>query len=145
MTTLFGVFALLGRLMLAAIFLMAAVGQSIPKFSDTAASMEAEGVPAPKIMLGGAILFLIAGSLSIAAGFKARIGATLLLVFLLLVTYFFHDFWTQEDPVVKQEYMVQFLKNTSMMGAMLLIIAHGPGLMSIDGRKTARRPPVPSL
>jgi len=145
MTTLFGVFALLGRLMLAAIFLMAAVGQSIPKFSDTAASMEAEGVPAPKIMLGGAILFLIAGSLSIAAGFKARIGATLLLVFLLLVTYFFHDFWTQEDPVVKQEYMIQFLKNTSMMGAMLLIIAHGPGLMSIDGRKTARRPPVPSL
>ena len=145
MTTLFGVFALLGRLMLAAIFLMAAVGQSIPKFSDTAASMEAEGVPAPKIMLGGAILFLIAGSLSIAAGFKARIGATLLLVFLLLATYFFHDFWTQEDPVVKQEYMIQFLKNTSMMGAMLLIIAHGPGLMSIDGRKTARRPPVPSL
>lgn len=145
MTTLFGVFALLGRLMLAAIFLMAAVGQSIPKFSDTAASMEAEGVPAPKIMLGGAIIFLIAGSLSIAAGFKARIGATLLLVFLLLATYFFHDFWTQEDPVVKQEYMIQFLKNTSMMGAMLLIIAHGPGLMSIDGRKTARRPPVPSL
>ena len=145
MTTLFGVFALLGRLMLAAIFLMAAVGQSIPKFSDTAASMEAEGVPAPKIMLGGAILVLIAGSLSIAAGFKARIGATLLLVFLLLATYFFHDFWTQEDPVAKQEYMIQFLKNTSMMGAMLLIIAHGPGLMSIDGRKTARRPPVPSL
>ena len=145
MTTLFGVFALLGRLMLAAIFLMAAVGQSIPKFSDTAASMEAEGVPAPKIMLGGAIVFLIAGSLSIAAGFKARIGATLLLVFLLLTTYFFHDFWTQDDPAAKQDQMIQFLKNTSMMGAMLLIIAHGPGLMSIDGRKIARRPPVPSL
>ena len=145
MTTLFGVFALLGRLMLSAIFLMAAVGQSIPKFSDTAASMEAEGVHAPKIMLGGAILVLIAGSLSIAAGFKARIGATLLLVFHLLATYFIRDFWTQEDPVAKQEYMIQFLKNTSMMGAMLLIIAHGPGLMSIDGRKIARRPPVPSL
>ena len=98
-------------------------------------------------MLGGAILFLIAGSLSIAAGFKARIGATLLLIFLLLTTYFFHDFWTQEDPVAKQDQMIQFLKNTSMMGAMLLIIAHGPGLMSIDGRKTARRPSpsVPSL
>ena len=147
MTTLFGVFALLGRFMLAAIFLLAAVGRTIPQFSDTAATMEAEGVPAPKIMLGGAILFLIAGSLSIAAGFKARIGATLLLIFLLLTTYFFHDFWTQEDPVAKQDQMIQFLKNTSMMGAMLLIIAHGPGLMSIDGRKTARRPSpsVPSL
>ena len=147
MTTLFGVFALLGRFMLAAIFLLAAVGRTIPQFSDTAATMAAEGVPAPKIMLGGAILFLIAGSLSIAAGFKARIGATLLLIFLLLTTYFFHDFWTQEDPVAKQDQMIQFLKNTSMMGAMLLITAHGPGLMSIDGRKIARRPApsVPSL
>ena len=138
MMTFLGILALLGRLMLVAIFLMAAVGQNILNFSDTAASMASEGVPAPKIMLGGAILFLIVGSLSIAAGFKARIGATLLLVFLLLATYFFHDFWTLEDPVAKQDQMIQFLKNVAMMGAMLLIIAHGAGLMSIDGRMTGR-------
>ncbi len=144
MTTVFGVLALLGRLMIAAIFLLAAVGKKIPKFSETAAYMASEGVPVPKIMLGGAIGFLIAGSLSIAAGFKARIGATLLLVFLLLVTYFFHDFWTQEDPMARQEQMIQFMKNASMMGAMLLVIAHGPGLMSIDGRMTAARRSVPA-
>ncbi len=145
MTTLFGVLALLGRLMIVAIFLLAAVGQKIPKFSDTADYMALEGVPMPKVMLGGAIVFLIAGGLSVAAGFKARIGATLLLVFLLLATYFFHDFWTQEDPMAKQEQMIQFMKNASMMGAMLLVIAHGPGLMSIDGRMTAaRRTSVPA-
>ncbi len=144
MTTLFGVLALLGRLMLVAVFLLAAVGQKIPKFSETAASMASEGVPVPKIMLGGAILFLIAGSLSVGLGFKARIGATLLLMFLLLATYFFHDFWTQEDPMAKQEQMIQFMKNASMMGAMLLVIAHGPGLMSIDGRMTAARRSVPA-
>ncbi len=145
MTALFGVLALIGRLLIVAIFLLAAVGQKIPKFSDTAAYMASEGVPVPKIMLVGAILFLIAGGLSVAAGFKARIGATLLLIFLLLATYYFHDFWTMEDPVAKQEQMIQFMKNASMMGAMLVIIAHGPGLMSIDGRMTARRPSVPSL
>ena len=139
MTTLFGVLALLGRLMLVAIFLLAAVGQKIPKFSETAEYMGIEGVPMPKVMLAGAILFLIAGGLSVAVGFKARIGATLLLVFLLLSTYFFHDFWTQLDPMEKQEQMIQFMKNASMMGAMLLVIAHGPGLMSIDGRMTAAR------
>ncbi len=142
MTTLFGVLALLGRLMLVAIFLLAAVGQKIPKFNDTAAYMATEGVPVPKIMLGGAIVFLIVGSLSVGLGFKARIGATLLLVFLLLATYFFHDFWTQVDPLAKQEQMIQFMKNASMMGAMLLVIAHGPGLMSIDGRMTAIRRPT---
>jgi len=140
MTTLFGFLALIGRLMLVAIFLLAAVGQKIPKFSETAAYMASEGVPVPKIMLGGAILFLIVGSLSVGLGFKARIGATLLLVFLLLATYFFHDFWTQADPMLKQEQMIHFMKNASMMGAMLIIIAHGPGLMSIDGRMTARAP-----
>ncbi len=143
MTTLFGVLALLGRLMLVAIFLLAAVGQKIPKFSETAEYMATEGVPMPKVMLAGAILFLIAGGLSVAAGFKARIGATLLLVFLLLSTYFFHDFWTRQDPMDKQEQMIQFMKNASMMGAMLLVIAHGPGLMSIDGRRTAA--PRPSV
>ncbi len=145
MTTLFGVLALVGRLLIVAIFLLAAVGRMILNFSETAADMTAMGVPVPKVTLVGAILFLIAGGLSVAAGFKARIGATLLLIFLLLATYYFHDFWTMEDPVAKQEQMIQFMKNTSMMGAMLLIIAHGPGLMSIDGRMTARRPSVPSL
>ncbi len=140
MTTLFGVLALIGRLMLVAIFVLSAVGQKIPKFSETAEYMGIEGVPMPKVMLAGAILFLIAGGLSVAVGFKARIGATLLLVFLLLSTYFFHDFWTQQDPMEKQEQMIQFMKNASMMGAMLIIIAHGPGLMSIDGRMTARAP-----
>ena len=140
MTTVFGVLALLGRVMIAAIFLLSAVGKKIPDFSETAAYMASEGVPIPKIMLGGAIVFLIAGSLSIGVGFKARIGATLLLVFLLLATYFFHDFWTQADPMLKQEQTIHFMKNASMMGAMLIIIAHGPGLMSIDGRMTARAP-----
>ncbi len=139
MTTLFGVLALIGRLMLVAIFVLSAVGQDIPKFSDTAAYMAVEGVPMPKVMLGGAIVFLIVGGLSVGIGFKARIGATLLLVFLVLATYFFHDFWTLEDPMAKQEQMIQFMKNASMMGAMMIIIAHGPGLMSIDGRMTAAR------
>jgi putative oxidoreductase len=139
MTTLFGVLALIGRLMLVAIFVLSAVGQKIPKFSETAAYMGVEGVPMPKVMLAGAIVFLIVGGLSVAVGFKARIGATLLLVFLLLATYFFHDFWTQIDPLLKQDQMIHFMKNASMMGAMLIIIAHGPGLMSIDGRMTLAR------
>ena len=65
---------LLGRLFLITIFLMSAVGNKIPKFGPTAEYMAAEGVPAPKLLLAGAIVFLIAGSLSILAGFKARIG-----------------------------------------------------------------------
>ena len=85
---------IIGRVMLALIFLMSAVGNKIPNFSGVAEYMASEGVPAASFMLAGAIVFLIAGGLSIVLGFKARIGAGLLLVFLALATYYFHDFWS---------------------------------------------------
>ncbi len=146
MLTFYSLLALLGRCMLVTIFLMAAIGQKIPKFSDVAGYMAAEGVPAPKIMLAGAIAFLIVGSISVAIGFKARIGAGLLMVFLILATYYFHDFWTiiNQDMAAqqeKQEQMIQFMKNLSMAGAMLLIIGNGAGTMSVDSRLRSRKGP----
>jgi putative oxidoreductase len=82
-------------------------------------------------MLVGAIVFLIAGSVSVILGYKARIGALLLLTFLVLASYYFHAFWNLEGQA-QQEQMIQFMKNLSMMGAMLFIVANGSGPMSLD-------------
>jgi putative oxidoreductase len=128
-----GVLAVLGRLMLATIFLMSAVGK-LSNFSGTAGMMANKGIPAAQIMLVGAIAFEVAGGLSILAGYKPRVGAVLLLVFLVLATYYFHDFWRIDDAKEKQDQMVQFLKNLAIMGAMVLIIANGTGPMSLDDR-----------
>ena len=133
--TLQGIVAVLGRILLCTIFLLSALGNKIPNFQAVAGYMAKEGVPAPQVMLAGAIAFLIAGSLSVILGYKARVGATLLLVFLVLATYYFHDFWTLSDPQAQQEQMIQFLKNLGLMGAMLLIIANGTGPMSLDRRR----------
>jgi len=127
-----GPLTVLARVLLSAIFLMAAVGNDIPNFSGVAHAMASVGVPAPQVMLVGAIVFLIVGSLSVIVGYKARIGAALLLVFLILATYYFHDFWALTDPHAKEMQMIQFLKNLSMMGGMLFVIANGPGPMSVD-------------
>jgi len=137
-----------GRVLLTTIFLLSAVGNKIPQFSDVAQLMESQGVPAPQLMLAGAIVFLLAGSVSIILGWKARIGAALLLVFLVLATYFFHDFWTwPQDAMwvlgsdesiqmpVQQIEMISFMKNMALMGAMLLVIANGAGSWSIDARQ----------
>ncbi|QDU78928.1 Inner membrane protein YqjF [Polystyrenella longa] len=134
--TLQGIASLLGRIMISTIFLMSAVGNKIPNFNNVAGYMESEGVPIPQVMLAGAILFLSAGSLSLIVGFKARCGASLLLVFLVLATYFFHDFWTIEEAAAKQQQMIQFMKNLALMGTMVFIIANGPGPMSLDNRQT---------
>ncbi len=132
--TLQGIVAVLGRILLCTIFLLSVVGNKIPHFRAVAEAMAKEGVPAPQGMLAGAIAFLIAGSLSVILGYRARIGAALLLAFLVLATYYFHDFWTISDPQAQQEQMIQFMKNLGLMGAMLLVIANGTGPMSLDGR-----------
>lgn len=124
---------ILGRVMIAGIFLMSAVGNKIPNFTDVTQYMAAEGIPLPQLMLVGAIAVLIAGSLSVITGYRTRIGAALLLIFLVLATYFFHDFWTFEGEA-RQQQMIQFLKNVSLMGTMVFLIANGPGSMSVDGR-----------
>ncbi len=96
--TVQGILSVIGRVLLCTIFLMSAVGNKIPNFSKVAELMASVGIPAPQVMLAGAIAFLIAGSLSVVLGYQSRIGASLLLVFLILATYYFHAFWKAAEP-----------------------------------------------
>jgi putative oxidoreductase len=132
-----GILALLGRICIVAIFLLAAVGSDIPKFHDTVAEMHRHNVPYPEVLLPGAIIFLIVGSLLVLFGYKARFGALLLLIFLGLATYYFHNFWDLPAGTTEQKIqMIQFFKNLSLAGTMLFIMAVGAGPFSLDGRWT---------
>ena len=131
-----GYLSLAARIMIAAIFLMSAVGNKIPNFSNVTKYMASEGVPLPGFLLAGAILFLVAGSVSVIAGYKTPIGAGLLLIFLVAATYFFHDFWTFEGEA-RQQQMTQFMKNVSLMGTMLFLATNGAGKLAADGGKLA--------
>jgi putative oxidoreductase len=134
MSVIRGLLAVLGRLMIATIFLLSAVGNKIPRFAEVAKMMEEEGVPEPNVLLAGAIAFLLLGSLSIILGYRARTGAFLLLVFLAAATYYFHDFW-KAPPEMQQQEMINFMKNLSLMGTMVFLMANGPGPWSLDNRK----------
>ncbi|MCC9605716.1 DoxX family protein [Blastopirellula sp. JC732] len=127
-----------GRVMLATIFVMSAVGNKIPNFEGVAGYMASAGVPAPHFLLAGAIVFLIVGGATVAAGYYARVGASLLLVFLALATYYFHDFWNLEGQEAQMQ-TIQFMKNLSMAGAMVFIIANGSGAGSLDGSGAAKQ------
>lgn len=136
-----GLLALIGRAMIATIFIMSAAGNKIPKFNDVVKVMDSVGIPQPQIMLIGAIAFLLLGGLSVAIGYKARFGALLLLVFLGAATYYFHDFWkidVKAEPEKFRDQMINFMKNLSLMGTMVFLIANGAGPGSLDAR--ANRP-----
>ena len=54
-------------------------------------------------------------------------------MFLVLATYYFHAFWMLEGAE-QQAQMIQFMKNLSLMGAMLFVIANGSGPLSLDAK-----------
>jgi putative oxidoreductase len=140
-----GLLSLVARVLLCTIFFMSAGGKKIPDFNNVAKLMKDQGVPAEQFMLVGAIVFLLVGSASVIVGYKARCGAALLAIFLVLATYYFHNFWalpsgTEEQARVVQEQMSHFMKNLSMFGAMLFLIANGPGAWSLDACLAKKAP-----
>ena len=92
------------------------LGNKIPNFNGVADLMGKAGVPAPKFMLVGAIVFLLVGGFSVLVGYKAKVGTALLLVFLVLATYYFHAFWKATDPQAQMEQMSHFMKNLAAHG-----------------------------
>jgi putative oxidoreductase len=79
-------------------------------------------------------LIALLGGLSILLGYRAKIGAWLIVLFLVGVTPMLHKFWGISDPMVAQMQMVNFMKNVSMLGGALLITQFGSGPWSLDTR-----------
>lgn len=127
-----GPITLLGRFLFALIFLMAGPMHFSSQDIGYAAS---QGIPLASITvpLTGVIAFL--GGLSILLGYRARLGAWLIVLFLAGVTPMMHNFWAVTDPMMHQIQLVMFLKNVSMLGAALFITQVGSGPWSLDARR----------
>jgi len=102
--------------------------------------MTQAGIPAARTLAVIAGLAEIAGGLSIAFGFLARLGALGLFLYMIPVTLTFHHFWTFEGAEQKTQ-LVNFMKNLAIMGGLLVLYAEGPARYSIDAR--LRRPKEP--
>jgi putative oxidoreductase len=122
--------ALLGRVLLAGLFVISGYGK-IPGFEGTAGYIAAQGLPIPQVLAAAAILLELGGGLAILLGWKTRWAALALVVFLIVVTPVFHGYWAV-PPEQVMEQQVNFLKNVSILGGMLLLFGFGPGRYSLD-------------
>jgi len=121
---------LLGRILIALIFLLSGFGK-ITGFAGTAGYMASKGLPMVDLLLAITIVIELGGALMIIAGFKARLAALALFLWMIPVTFIFHNFWAAPaDQAMIQQIM--FMKNLAIMGAMLYIAAFGSGPMSVD-------------
>lgn len=136
---------LIGRVAYSLIFIVGALGHfSKPEIGYAAQ----QGVPLPNLLVPLSGLIALAGGLSVLLGYRARIGAWLLVLFLVPVTVMMHNFWAVKDPMMAQVQQVMFLKNLSLLGAALLIAHFGAGPLSLDARRrwlSASQPAVDSL
>src|SRR6185369_16586027 len=120
---------LAGRQLFSLIFILA----SAEHFGPAAISSAAQhGVPWPSLLVPVSGVIALVGGLSILLGFQTRIGACLLVIFLIPVTLMMHNFWSVSDPMTLQIEKAMFLKNVAMLGGALVITSFGAGPLSLD-------------
>ena len=126
-----GAVVVLGRFLFALIFLMAGANHFNKQTIGYAAS---QGVPLASIAVPLSGVLAIAGGLSILLGYRAKLGAWLIVLFLVPVTLMMHKFLGVQDAMMAQIQMVMFMKNVSMLGSALLLSQFGAGPLSLDAR-----------
>ena len=123
----------LGRFLFALIFVMSSFGH----FSkQTIAYAAAQGVPLASVVVPFSGILALLGGLSILLGYRAKIGAWLIVLFLVPVSFSMHKFWGIADPMTAQMQMIHFMKNMSMLGGALLISQFGAGPLSLHARSS---------
>lgn len=118
---------LVARIFLAVIFIQTGIDK-VADFAGTQQQIASVGIPLAALVTVFTILFEIAGGISLVLGYKARIGAALLLLFLMPATLVFHN------PIVDPTQTIQFMKNLAIMGGLLMVVAYGSGPISLDRR-----------
>lgn len=121
---------LVGRILLALIFVLSGFGK-ITGFAGTAAYMASKGLPMAEILLVPTILIELGGGLMLIFGYRTRLAAAVLFLFLIPVTLVFHNFWAAPAAEAQMQ-MINFMKNLAIMGGMLCITAFGAGRYSLD-------------
>ncbi|MDQ6733901.1 MAG: DoxX family protein [Nitrospirota bacterium] len=119
---------LVGRILIAAIFLMSGIGK-IADPQGTQQYMQAMGMTwATTLFYVGAIVLEVGGGLSLLLGYWTRAGAIALILFMIPTTLMFHTNFADQNQ------MIHFLKNLAMFGGLFYVAAYGAGPLSMDAR-----------
>jgi putative oxidoreductase len=123
---------LAGRILISVMFLISGFFK-VGGYAQIVAYAAAVHLPAPTVAIALAAAVELGCGLAILTGFRTRFAAWLLFLYLLPVTYFFHNFWAVQGQE-QQVQMVNFLKNAAIMGGLLVLSVSGAGAYSVDAK-----------
>ena len=117
----------LGRLLIAAIFILSGLTK-ITAPTATQAYIASAGLPIPLLSYLAAVAIEVGGGILLVIGFQTRIVAAVLALFTIATALTFHANFADQNQ------MIHFLKNISMAGGLLQVVAFGAGAWSLDTR-----------
>jgi putative oxidoreductase len=116
--------ALIGRIMIALIFLQSGI-EKFTSYSMTLGYMTKAGLPFPQVLLVVSAVVEIGCALGLILGLKTRLAAIGLVIWMIPVTLIFHN------PAAGGDAMIHFMKNVAITGGLLVLFAYGPGAWSL--------------
>jgi putative oxidoreductase len=119
---------LVGRVLLGLIFVESGFGK-LMNMSGFVATMPKRGLPDFLGYVAPPVEFL--GGLAILLGLASRWAALLILLFTIVATFSTHRYWTYPAEQVTGQ-KINFFKNVSMMGGLLIFFVAGAGRYAID-------------
>jgi putative oxidoreductase len=122
--------ALLARAALALLFIWSGWGK-LTGFAGTVGYIAGKDLPMPQVLAVVALAIELGAAILLLIGWKARCAAFVLVIFLLVITPIFHNFWSVPANQMQNQ-QIHFLKNLAILGGMLMVIAFGPGRFSVD-------------
>ncbi|EKE08740.1 MAG: hypothetical protein ACD_17C00018G0002 [uncultured bacterium] len=81
-------------------------------------------IPLTPLILLVETLFELLGGLLVLLGIKEKLGALLLIFFLVPTTIIMHQFW-YVDGAMRELQLIHFLKNVAIVGGLILIVLQG--------------------
>ena len=131
-TTFNNVLTLLGRILIAALFVPAGLAK-IAGFAGTTGYIASVGLPLPQVGAAIAVAVEVGFGLMLLVGWRSRLSGLVIAVFTVVAGAIFHNFWAAPaDQMLMQQ--ISFMKNLSIAGGLLFIAAFGPGAWSLDAR-----------
>jgi putative oxidoreductase len=135
METLQRYIPLIGRIFLSMIFIASGL-MKIGNWDQTAGFMASKGMPMVPVFLAGTIAFQVVGGLCVLLGYRARLGALMLIIFIVPATIIFHNPAGLEG-MAQQTEMGNMMKNISILGGLMLVLGLGAGPLSLDNRRAS--------
>ena len=120
----------IGRILLAIIFIMSGVSK-LGNPAGTQAYIASVGLPFPMLAYIAAVVTEIAGGVMLAVGYRARLAAVALAIFTIAAAVFFHHAFDDRNQ------FIHFMKNLAITGGLLQVAGFGAGAFSFDNRRAA--------